>query len=796
MNENNENNININNSLRGSITRNRGSTKNFFPRNINNDSHISVQNRDLEGFNFKNNNLSKKTNIIINKKNINDNIIISNDIICPICKDICIINFKNFKFNLDCQEHNEHNYKKDYQLLENFEKKQNILYINCHECKKEYNGNISNNESFFCFQCHKNLCRDCKSKHSEKNINHIIVDKRFEHYICKEHGQKFISYCKQCGKNKNLCSLCKSDHYKNNNNHEIIDYRKPNYDVEKNFNELKKKINIFKDEINSLIDKLKYVIGVFDILFRMNEKIFNNYLKEKKGSYQLFKNLDNINEFNTIILKEISIILEEKDIGNKYKLVNSLKNKLINSESKNNNNNKRFSEGLKVCKVNNIIFVNREMEIPIEYNCLENKKIKLMVFGKDFVNKNKDNFKIIIDNDEKDLSQYIETNIAIIKIKLRIKVNIENIKDISSMFYQCTSLYSVDFSNFNNFKLNKMNNLFTDCEALSSIKGISNWNITNVKDISYMFKGCKKLKELPDISKWDTSNINTMQKLFSECINLNRIPDISNWNIEHCNDLSYLFSDCHSLVSKPKIEKWKIICVKDISYMFADCQKLEYLPDLSKWDISNISKINNLFQGCKNLIALPDISNWNISKITDLTSIFDSCEKLKYLPDISKWDTTKVSNMNKLFNNCYNLLSLPDISKWKIDNVKNMSHMFDSCQDLEEILNISEWVTTNVIEMNYMFCSCKSLKTIDDIRRWDIRNVKTTEFMFYECIDLIFPFDISLWRELYNVPNIQHMFDYIDSINQNQIRAIEEIRARRDAQGNNQRAIDEPCLVI
>ena len=68
---------------------------------------------------------------------------------------------------------------------------------------------------------------------------------------------------------------------------------------------------------------------------------------------------------------------------------------------------------------------------------------------------------------------------------------------------------------------------------------ISNWNLDNVNDISSLFYECSKLKELPDISKWNISNVNNISSIFEGCISLKYLPDISKWDTNNLNSLLY-----------------------------------------------------------------------------------------------------------------------------------------------------------------------------------------------------------------------------------------------------------------
>ena len=142
------------------------------------------------------------------------NIIKSNEIICPICKEICKYYINNYKIYLyGCK--NRHIIK-DIKLNE-FINKQNIdiSEIKCDNCKEKNKSNTKNNEMYICNECNMNLCSLCKSIHDK---SHIIINYENKNYICKEHNETFVKYCKDC--EIDLCLSCINGH----EDHYIISY--------------------------------------------------------------------------------------------------------------------------------------------------------------------------------------------------------------------------------------------------------------------------------------------------------------------------------------------------------------------------------------------------------------------------------------------------------------------------------------------------------------------------------------------------------------------------------------------
>ena len=114
----------------------------------------------------------------------NTNVIKSNDIICPTCKELCKYELKDYKIKLyGCKNGHEI----DNIKLDDFNNKQNIdiSQIICDKCKNNSKLNTFNNEFFICYECKMNLCPLCKSIH---NKTHTIINYDNKNYICNKHN--------------------------------------------------------------------------------------------------------------------------------------------------------------------------------------------------------------------------------------------------------------------------------------------------------------------------------------------------------------------------------------------------------------------------------------------------------------------------------------------------------------------------------------------------------------------------------------------------------------------------------
>ena len=514
---------------------------------------------------------------IINGGHINDNNIKikSNQIICPKCGEDIRIKYNEYKIKLyECK--NGHNINDI--LFNDFEKTQYIdeSKIICNECK-DNNLNKSYNKIFYrCNKCKMNICPICKIKHN----GHNIINYNDKNYICEIHNELYTSYCDTC--KKDMCTICEKQHNNQStnlifrffNSHDIISYGKiitEEEEIKNKIKELKEMINIFIDNIDEIIYKLKYIKENIKIYYEINEDIINNYNIKNKN----YRILQNINE-----IKNNNIINEIKEI---------------------NNDNKNKLE--KLMSIYNKMNYKNEINIIYKINAEEKTKI----FGKKFVENNKDNCKIMYDNEEYELNEELE-----IKNKNESKLNIilQNI-----------------------IKITDMEDMFNGCLSLLSIPDISKWNTNNVTNMQGIFSGCSTLSSLPDISKWNTNNVTNMSSMFDECSSLSSIPDISKWNTSNVTNMGYMFCKCSSLSSLPDISKWNTNNATNMKGIFCGCSSLSSLPDISKWNTNNVTNMEWMFSGCSSLTSLPDISKWNTNNVKCMLLMFDGCSKYLIIPN-------------------------------------------------------------------------------------------------------------------------------------------------------------------
>jgi len=288
-------------------------------------------------------------------------------------------------------------------------------------------------------------------------------------------------------------------------------------------------------------------------------------------------------------------------------------------------------------------------------------------------------YKMEIDDEKiNPCSEYFFKNKGNHKVYFYIKK--EEIKSMSSMFYNINKLKSITFyPNINTKIITNMSQMFQGCYSLTSINLI-NFNAQNVEDMSYMFNNCTSLSSI-NLSNLNTQNVKDMYKMFYNCTSLSSI-NLTYFNTQNVEDMSWMFSNCVSL-SSINLSAFNPQNVKDMSWMFSNCVSLSSIY----------------------------FSNFNTQYVEDMAGIFYNCHSLSSINIVSNFNTQKVKDMSYMFYNCTSLSSI-NLSNFNTQNVEDMSWMFCNCASLSSI-NLSYFNARNVEDMSYMLYNCTSLSLIN-----------------------------------------------------------------------------------
>ena len=139
----------------------------------------------------------------------------------------------------------------------------------------------------------------------------------------------------------------------------------------------------------------------------------------------------------------------------------------------------------------------------------------------------------------------------------------------AAWFYHCKALTKIEGLEYlNTAEVKDMSSMFWGCSALTSLD-LKNFNTQNVTDMGYMFSGCSGLPSL-DLSHFNTQNVTDMREMFMWCSSLTSL-DLSHFNTQNVTDMIEMFKGCSALTTINSNTAWQ--CPESYS-MFADCWQL------------------------------------------------------------------------------------------------------------------------------------------------------------------------------------------------------------------------------
>ncbi len=353
---------------------------------------------------------------------------------------------------------------------------------------------------------------------------------------------------------------------------------------------------------------------------------------------------------------------------------------------------------------------------------------------------------------------------------------------MSSLFSNCTSLVSLDLTDFRTDDVTTMSYMFSGCSSLKDLD-LSTFNTSSVTSTEYMFQNCGSLISL-DLSSFNTSRVKWMTSMFQNCSKLESIfiyPGL--WNVLNVSYSNNMFSGCTAIVGEygtvynPSNVDKTCAHANDGGYLRKACLPVvvwcsgnetlyftkdrnglvsgsTFTPEGSSDEVTVTSvwsgnKVTHSEATASIYSAYPGWSSNSISSAvkhvvfetpfaevtpTSTYGWFYYFENLETIDGIVNLNTERVTNMTDMFYNCQKLTTL-DVSGFKTAAVTNMKGMFQFCYGLTTLTGLSTLDTKKVTNMAGMFSGCRSLATID-LSNYDTRNVTDMSSMFSGCMGL------------------------------------------------------------
>ena len=151
------------------------------------------------------------------------------------------------------------------------------------------------------------------------------------------------------------------------------------------------------------------------------------------------------------------------------------------------------------------------------------------------------------------------------------------------------------------------------------------------------------------------------------------------------------------------------------------------------------------------------------NKITNLEYMFYNCTKLKNIEELKYLDTKEVNSFEGMFCDCSSLSDIKGLKNWNVSNGNNFSYMFFRCSSLSDIKSLENWNISNGNNFSNMFFGCSSLSDIRSLKNWNVSNGEDFHKMFSGCKSLIDIKSLENWN-VSNGNNFSFMFSGCSSL--------------------------------
>ncbi len=363
-------------------------------------------------------------------------------------------------------------------------------------------------------------------------------------------------------------------------------------------------------------------------------------------------------------------------------------------------------------------------------------------------------------------------------------LNTSQVTNMGMMFYQCSSLESLNFTSdnpkadgpnatntdhFSTANVTNMYGMFRGCTGLRSLN-LSGWRTNSLLDTSYMFQGCSNLQIITlgreDIQGynvgWKTGLASTMEHMFDGCTSLRFIYVGSDFTADGVFKSTYMFLGCTSLIggsgttyNSNHVDKeyahvdggtsnpgyFRQENTPSYALLSTDGTKLTFYCDWTK----------TLKEGTFYRLGDSEYPGWYDAHETITTVEFDASFKAARPMSTRGWfrdmsnltedkiiglqylNTSSTFYMNWMFAGCKKLHFLY-LNTFDTKKVENFEMMFSGCSNLE-FVDVCSFNTSRAYYMSGMFQACSKLKVLD-LSSFSTASCTLTSYMFSGCTSL------------------------------------------------------------
>ena len=296
-----------------------------------------------------------------------------------------------------------------------------------------------------------------------------------------------------------------------------------------------------------------------------NMNMINNNNFGSNQSQNINNNPCSLEKYGSILetLRNVFIKIDEVDNlinnnnNNKIELINQISLNITESQINNISSiimNKLESIKQHLSHKENILIPSGESKIEINLKYFTKESGFYSIFGKKFVNNNKNYIDLIIKGKTLTLIDEFEFEKGENNVKMIIK---NPLSDLSYMFYACKTLINIEELKYlDTSKITNFSHCFYLCSSLKDISPLQYWNVSKAESFSYMFAQCSSLKNLNPIKYWDNTCCYNYIYMFYGCTSLKDITPVKYWNLADRNETEGLFWCCNNIKKEILFKGW------------------------------------------------------------------------------------------------------------------------------------------------------------------------------------------------------------------------------------------------
>ena len=291
------------------------------------------------------------------------------------------------------------------------------------------------------------------------------------------------------------------------------------------------------------------------------------------------------------------------------------------------------------------------------------------------------------------------------------------------MFYNCSSLTSLDLSNWtntDNFSGSGHSTFYglTKCESLN-LTGFDTSNLTNTQDfMAHCGRGAGGCTVTAPNLDW--SGTTTLYRMFyRSCLKTD--SDISNWTLNASGvSLARFFYESGTFstptfsgVSEVDMSTWNNTSgINNMQYFMYNANAVKNI-NITNWDTSNVTDMFRAFYGCAQLQEIIGLSTVDVSSVTSATTMFYNTRRLKFDnhnfgPSWNNWAAATFSFGSMFYRNGNSLSDAdagppPTVADWSMPNATG---------DMSSVFREAKYTAGSTITINWNYPNCSSLLQI------------------------------------------------------------------------------------